>query len=330
MAEAINSLKGVQSVQVTRRDMGTVYDTSAVDTAPFSMAWSVTFINLSGDVVNLTPVYTNADATQNEKQLLRFWSAVDNVPLSGQYKLRNEFGEETACIDIDSNKTHLENVLESLGSFDDVNITKSIITKPGVGASYEVEFTGDKVSRNVGQLDILIGDAAADCAALSKNAHYDIETIFPGSSNREVQRYNISGNDPTGAYQLVFDGQTTDCIYANASDSFVKMKLDALSTITSVSVTRSQSYEYRITFSGAGMHGNQNQITTTSCAPFTNGKDLTNSQITTIVDGGNTITLKLPMVAVLACLAPLLEMESHTAPLIWHQLLRFCRRAQET
>ena len=49
--------------------MGTVYDTSAVDTAPFSMAWSVTFINLSGDVANLTPVYTNADATQNEKQL---------------------------------------------------------------------------------------------------------------------------------------------------------------------------------------------------------------------------------------------------------------------
>ena len=44
---------------------------------------------------------------------------------------------------------------------------KSIITKPGVGASYEVEFTGDKVSRNVGQLDILIGDAAADCTGLS-------------------------------------------------------------------------------------------------------------------------------------------------------------------
>ena len=116
-----------------------------------------------------------------------------------------------------------------------------------------------------------------------------LKQFFPGSSNREVQRYNISGNDPTGAYQLVFDGETTDCIYANASDSFVKMKLDALSIITSVSVSRSQSYEYRITFSGAGMHGNQNQITTTSCAPFTNGKDLTNSQITTIVDGGNTI-----------------------------------------
>ena len=33
----------------------------------------------------------------------------------------------------------------------------------------------------------------------------------------------------------------------------------------------------------------KNQITTTSCAPFTNGKDLTNNQITTIVDGGNTI-----------------------------------------
>ena len=114
---------------------------------------------------------------------------------------------------------------------------------------------------------------------LSKNAHYDIETIFPGSSNREVQRYNITGNDPTGAYRLVFGGQTSDCIYANASDSFVKMKLDALSSISSVSVSRSHSYEYRITFSGAGMHGNQDQITRTSCAPFTNGRDLTNNQI---------------------------------------------------
>ena len=133
MAEAINSLKGIQSVQVTRRDMGAIYDTSGVDTAQSSMAWSVTFVNPSGDVANLTPVYTNADATRKEKQLIRFWSAVDNVALSGQYKLRNEFGEETACIDIDSNKTHLENLLESLGSFDDVNVTKSVITKPGVG-----------------------------------------------------------------------------------------------------------------------------------------------------------------------------------------------------
>ena len=73
--------------------------------------------------------------------------------------------------------------------------------------SYEVEFTGDKVSRNVGQLDILVGDAASDCAGLSKNAHYDIETIFPGSSNREVQRYNISGNDPTGAYSWYLMGK---------------------------------------------------------------------------------------------------------------------------
>ena len=148
--------------------MGAIYDTNGVDTAQSSMAWSVTFVNPSGDVANLTPIYVNADATRKEKQLIRFWSAVDNVALSGQYKLRNEFGEETACIDINSNKTHLEYHLESLGSFDDVTVTKSVITKPVIGASYEVEFTGDKVSRNVNLLDILVNDAASDCAGLSK------------------------------------------------------------------------------------------------------------------------------------------------------------------
>ena len=91
------------------------------------------------------------------------------------------------------------------------------------------------IARNINNGKVIaVGEEAS---AMVGKTHRDIETIFPGSSNREVQRYNITGNDPTGAYRLIFGGQTSDCIYANASESFVKMKLDALS---SISISRRQ------------------------------------------------------------------------------------------
>lgn len=68
-----------------------------------------------------------------------------------------------------------------------------------MGFSYQIEFVGEKVKGDVGQLEFLVGDAASGCTALSSNVQYDIETTLPGAKNREIQQYNITANDPTGA-----------------------------------------------------------------------------------------------------------------------------------
>ena len=68
------------------------------------------------------------------------------------------FSESTGCIDIDN--TNLDTLLENLSSFDDVTVSKASITKPGNGFSYEIEFVGEKVKGDVGQLEFLVGSAA--------------------------------------------------------------------------------------------------------------------------------------------------------------------------
>jgi len=73
------------------------------------------------------------------------------------------------------------------------------------------------------------------------------------------------GNEIYGGYRLEFDGYTTEVIPYDASDSEVEAALEALSTVTTVDVTRSgpdnqRGYKWSVTFTHDDNAGNVNPL----------------------------------------------------------------------
>ncbi len=94
------------------------------------------------------------------------------------------------------------------------------------------------------------------------SAEVTIVTTVPGDDSpptNEQQTVTLTGGPTGGTFTLTFDGETTTPIAYNASAATVKAALDALSNITTVTVTRAGSgtsgspYVYTVTFSGTGL-----------------------------------------------------------------------------
>lgn len=160
------------------------------------------------------------DNTVNEKQTL----TETGGPAGGTFKLSFE-GQETAALTFDETAADVETALENLSTIDAVACTGGPLnTTPIV-----VEFQGALVGKDVVMLVLsdnsLTGGSSPTIgiAETVKGVGY-VATI-------------ASNSDEGGSFTLSFDTETTASIAGNATLADIKSALEALSGITTVTVT---------------------------------------------------------------------------------------------
>merc|ERR1712100_615741 len=84
---------------------------------------------------------------------------------SGEFKFQNGIGEKTGCLATNSAGSVVQSALNGLASFDSVTVVRNVLTSPGNGFSWEIEFSGAGVAGNQAELKILMG-AVDGCAAV--------------------------------------------------------------------------------------------------------------------------------------------------------------------
>jgi hypothetical protein len=126
-----------------------------------------------------------------------------------------------------------------------------VVTGTGGGGGYfDIEFTG--IYAGVDTSSNLPG--GLETAPSGDGNNYDLEATQLGVSTPrdEKQLIQFSGTPTGGTFRLTFRGQQTATIAYNASAATVKTELEALTTITTVTVTKPSAISWLVEFDDPG------------------------------------------------------------------------------
>jgi hypothetical protein len=166
----------------------------------------------------------------------------------------------------------------------------SIQSVPAVPAADHTWLAGDSGAFSNAQSGTL------DVSSLTSGTHYDATTkivpaglavakagglLVPFDAVAEVQKVTISGAPTGGTFTLTFDGQTTDAIAYNATAATVQAALEALSNVSSATVTGDAGGPWTVTFGGSG-----DVPQMTAASSLTGGTDPAIA-VTTVTGGGS-------------------------------------------
>ncbi len=193
--------------------------------------WLIEFINPSGaeaevtttDSLTLTATLTTATDTPgidavNEKQTVTL-----NNGTGGTFTLTYS-GQTTSALTWDDTAADVETALEVLSTITAVTVTGDN------GGPFLVEF----VTPGSADLSMMTATSSLTGAA----ATVTVAGTVAGVANiNETQLFTVDGD--TGTYTLSYGGQTTANIAAAANSATIETRLEALSTITAVTVTGS-------------------------------------------------------------------------------------------
>lgn len=241
-AEVETALEGLSNIAAG--DVAVSGDDGGPWTIEFLQAYAQTDVPLiTGSGANLTgacsvsvTTTTQGSGTTNEIQTVSYtYPALGG----GAWKIRfnnTRTGQDSTTGDLDPSisATYLQTVLEALPSIGSGNVSVS-----GSGSSYAegetvtftIEFIGSEAGYN--------HETIYDSGSLGTHLELDIETTQTGSTSGvdEVQVVTLAGGPTGGTFTLTFSGQTTAGIAYNAAAADVKSALEALSNVTTVTVT---------------------------------------------------------------------------------------------
>ena len=231
--------------------------------------WTVSFISLEGDALNLVgdaggiagtdaavEVAVIHDGTDKEKQTITT-TLLDGNAVSGSFRLRY-FGsggnEETNLIeanpaggDCDSVAGDIEDELEALTSVGNVTVTADSSAGDAEGGCvWMVSF-----DTNTGNIDEMKVATEQDVDAWGGQRN---TMGGSGAGKVDVVTTQDGNADPLGGiFTLTFQGQTTGYLSSAATDVEMKHALEALGTMGTVDVSRSDAdanggYEWSVTF----------------------------------------------------------------------------------
>lgn len=179
----------------------------------------------------ITEVIDVSLSTQNEKQKIEFSS----VPNSGSFQLRHD-GNDTASIAAGASTDDVRTALINLISINDIAVTGDF------ASGFEIEFIN--------------ADAATNFTQITETPILNTLVV------NEIQRIDFSSVPDSGDFKLVHNANITAAIPFSANAAAIESALEALASITDVTVTGSFASGFQIKFIDPA--GDTTQITDTA------------------------------------------------------------------
>lgn len=258
-------------------------------TVEFKQAYAGTNVPLmTADGTNLTGACSISVATSTEGA--PGTNEVTRLVLQTGYTIRLQWQDpsvRTGFVTVGTTAAQLQseiNALTGISGVGSVVVTKTAdqvsdlgdyeATFDGYGGSiWDIEWVGGFAGTNVG-IFVLV-----DTSGTTHSQQYIVggvtratvteETQGSSTAIDEVQTVTVLGGPTAGTFTLTFSGQTTSGIAYNAAASAVKSALEALSNVTTVTVTGDAGGPYTVTFTDPG--GQDVAQMTGSAASLTGG-----------------------------------------------------------
>lgn len=163
----------------------------------------------------------------------------------GTFALTSE-AQTTSAIAYGAAPSAIDTAIEALSSRDTVTVT-------GSGTSvdpYLVEFTGADAGSNIPLM-------TADASSLNNPDDPTVSATTPVAGQNEIQRYTITPNTSGGTYRVRRSAEFSGAIAYDAAAGTIETALEAVSDITSVTVTGTHEATIDVEFDGADGKANQ-------------------------------------------------------------------------
>lgn len=241
---------------------GTVTRTgSGTSTDPY--VWEVEFTGslagttqplITGSGTNLTGAASISHATVTQGAMgTNEVQKVEYTP--GAVFMASFRGQNSVPIYAAGGSSAFQTALTNMSSIGPGNVS---VTASNDDTYYLIEFTGDLGFQSIG-LSFLSGLVISQ---ISGTITHTIQTAGSANVISEVQTFTLNGDPTGGTFTLNLGGNTGNIAY-NATAGDVETALEALSLITSVTVTKSGS-TFTVTFDGVDGGINWPQLTSTS------------------------------------------------------------------
>lgn len=182
---------------------------------------------------NLGAFRSNA-ASQNEIQTVEF----TGTPANSTWTLTLG-AETTAAMAYNANAGAIKAALEALTGIIEVTVTGSY------AAGLAIEFTGDDALKAFALMTVNVTALAGVTAAAVA------ETQAGSGAANEIQTVTFTGTPVASTWTLTLDTEETSALAYNANAATIKAALEALTAITTVTITGSYAAGFTIEFTGA-------------------------------------------------------------------------------
>jgi trimeric autotransporter adhesin len=132
----------------------------------------------------------------------------------------------------------------------DTQATVQAAFEAAVGAGNVVVIRSTSSSQIIFTVEFTGIYAGIECLLSSIGSAFPVEETQAGSATGvdELQDIQFSGSPTGGTFKLTFRGQETSALAYNISAADLKTALEALTTITTVTVTKISTYRWRVEF----------------------------------------------------------------------------------
>lgn len=187
--------------------------------------------------------------------------ALTDGPTGGTFTITFS-GQTTTALARNASGSDVQTALEVLSNIAPGDVTV-VRTGAGTQASpfvYTLTFAG-------AYLDTNVAEVTASGANLTGSTVTVATTVQGSGGADEIQTVELTDGPTSGTFTITFGAGTTTPLAFNASGAAVKTALDALASVSTVSVVRSGAgtqaspYLYTVTFDGAETHTNVASMT---------------------------------------------------------------------